>query len=313
MKKIAAFQIDPIESLNFESDTTLLIANEFQVRGYKLFYFSPSDLSFYNNKVYAKGYYFTLYYENNKCKLESDNIEICLEDVAVIFIRQIPPFNNQYLTTTYLIEQLINPIVVNSPKSIREISEKFSILKFPHLIPETIITADKRVGEEFLSKKMDCVVKPLYECGGKNVIKISASNKASIKKMHELFKLYEYLMIQEYLPSVKVSGDKRVLFLDGEIIGAISRKSEKGSFLTNMVVGGIPGKTILTNKELELSREVGEYLKAHKVFLSGIDLIDEKLIEINVTSPTGFTTFKRLNSIDVEKLIVDSIENKLKD
>ncbi len=308
--KSVAFLIDPIENLDFTSDSTLLIANEFQIRGYSLFYFLPQNLIFEKNQLYANGKYIQMDYEGqNITELSSE--KVLLENFDIVFIRQIPPFNQQYLTTTYLIETLKSTLILNDPRSIRDVTEKLSILNFENYIPATMVSSNTNEIKNFIEKHNVAILKPLYDCAGQGVIKIEY-NQNTEKSIEDIVEEQGYVMLQEYLPNIRDFGDKRVMFLYGEVLGVINRKAKQGEFRVNMIVGGKSYKTSLTQKEQKLCNEVGKFLKEKNLFLVGIDIIDEKLIEINVTSPTGLVAIKNLYGTDVGKIIVDKIETKLK-
>lgn len=309
--KFIAFLIDPVESLDFTSDSTLLIANEFQNRDYKLFYFLPQDLIYENNQLYANGEYFQINYGGKNIK-KLEIKKVLLEKFDVIFIRHIPPFNHQYLTVTYLIETLSHTLVLNNPKSIRDVTEKLSILNFKEFIPDTMVSSNIDEIKDFIKKHNVAILKPLYDCSGHGVMKIEYNTQNMQKSIKATVEEQGYVMLQEYLPSISYFGDKRVMFLDGEILGVINRKAKLGEFRVNMLVGGISYKTTLTSKEKKLCEKVGVFLKHNDLFLVGIDIIDEKLIEINVTSPTGLAKIRNLYGIDVGKIIVDKIETRLK-
>lgn len=309
--KSVAFLIDPIENLDFTSDSTLLITNEFQIRGYELFYFLPQSLIFENDKLYANGKYFQIDYEGqNITELNSE--KVLLENFDVVFIRQIPPFNQQYLTTTYLIETLKHTLILNNPKSIRDVTEKLSILNFKDHMPDTMVSSNVNEIKYFIEKHNVVILKPLYDCAGQGVIKIEYNAQNTENAIEAIVEEQGYVMLQEYLPNIRDFGDKRVMFLEGEVLGVINRKAKQGEFRVNMIVGGKSYKTSLTQEEQKLCNEVGKFLKDKNLLLVGIDIIDEKLIEINVTSPTGLVAIKNLYGTDVEKIIVDKIETKLK-
>ena len=309
--KSVAFLIDPIENLDFTSDSTLLISNEFQIRGYKLFYFLPQSLIFENDQLYAKGKYFKIDYEGQNI-IELNSEKVLIENFDIVFIRQIPPFNQQYLTTTYLIETLKRSLILNDPRSIRDVTEKLSILNFKDYIPDTMVSSNTNEIKDFIEKHNVAILKPLYDCAGQGVIKIEYNTQNLEKAIEAIVKEQGYVMLQEYLPNIRDFGDKRVMFLDGEVLGVINRKAKQGEFRVNMIVGGKSYKTSLTIEEQKLCNEVGKFLKDKNLFLVGIDIIDEKLIEINVTSPTGLVAIKNLYGIDVGKIIVDKIETKVK-
>ena len=310
-QKKVALQIDPIEKLDFATDSTMLIASELQNRGYQLFYYLPRNLFFERGGLYAMGSYIELDYSKGTFS-KSEKQKVLLEDFKVIFIRQIPPFNQEYLTTTYMLETLKRPLILNEPQAIRNVAEKLSIVNFPKFIPETMITASNQEIKRFLAQYKIAILKPLYDCGGRGVIKLSHDSNNINEYVQRLLGKYGYVMLQEYLSDVVTLGDKRVLFMDGEIIGVINRKPQPGDFRVNMLMGGRSYSTSLTKKEKDICHYVGKFLKDRNLFLVGIDLIAEKLIEINVTSPTGFVAINKLYKQNIEKIIVDQIEIKIK-
>lgn len=309
--KSVAFIINPIDNLDLSTDSTILIANEFQNRGYDLFYLKPSAIIMKNNNIYAEGYYFQIDYPNKSFfNLKSD--QVLLDNFDVLFIRQNPPFNQEYLTITYVLENLKNTLVINNPKSIRDVTEKLSILNFKDIIPDTIVSSNLVELKNYIDKHSEVILKPLYDCAGQGVIKLEKSNAGLDNILEAQLLKYGYLMVQVYLPNIKIAGDKRVIFVDGEPLGVINRKTEGEEFRVNMVNGGKPYKTSLSSNEKKLCDKVGKFLKEKNLFLVGIDIIDEKLIEINVTSPTGLIAINNLYDERIEKIIVDKIETKLK-
>ena len=311
MSKTVALQIDPLESLNFTTDSTLLIANELQSRGYELFSYSPEDLSFEQGHLHAMGSYIELDYKRKTfAKLESK--KVLLKDFQIIFVRQNPPFDQKYLTATYMLETLRGPTIINDPQAIRNISEKLCIMNFPKLIPDTIVTNNHREIKNFLVRHNVAIAKSLYGFGGADVVKLTRDDKDIDAKINLLLEKYGHLMVQEFLSDVNTLGDKRVMIMEGEVIGAINRMPSPEDFRANLVLGGKAYSTTLTEKEIEICAIVGHFLKSKNLFLAGVDLIAEKLIEINVTSPTGLVAINNLHQQAIEKIIVDKIETKVK-
>lgn len=308
-KKIA-LQIDPIESLNFDLDSTVLIANELQQRGYELFYFEPADLVWQNNSLHAQATAIKLT-PSKYTKLSPSNL-ISLQDFTAIFIRQNPPFNQQYLATTYLLQTLPNCYFMNHPEALRNVPEKFSILNFPEYIPQTMVCHSLQHAQNFIKQKQICVAKSTYGCGGSEVILIDTNNKKTIEELTAMFTKHGFLMLQEFLPEVIKFGDKRVIIIAGKVIGAVQRIPRDGDFRTNNVLGGTSHPTKLTNLETQISTKIATYLNQNNILLAGIDLLNEKLIEINVTSPTCLVSLNQLNNINCEKVIVDHIEKQTK-
>ena len=309
--KSAAFLIDPIENLNLKTDSTLLIANELQNRQYKIFYFLASDLAYEDGRITANGYYFKIDYQNQRI-LTLHKRKILLDDFTILFIRKNPPFDQQYLTITYLLETLKNTLILNHPTSIRNITEKLSIIMFSHYIPITAVYANIQEIKNFILKHQVVIIKPLYNCGGQGVTKILSNDPKLDYSIQSLVKKYQYIMIQKYLPEIVNFGDKRVILINGNILAVINRKVRNGEFKVNMIAGGQSFKSCLTNKEIILCQKVGILLKKENLFLCGIDIIDGHLIEINVTSPTGLVAINSLYKLHVEKIIVDQIETKIK-
>jgi glutathione synthase len=307
MEKIVALQADPIDSLNYETDTSVFLAEELERRGYKVFYYNPSDLSF-DGKLHATGSFVNFTGNTKKFyEIVRENINLDLSKASVVMIRQNPPFDHRYLTNTYLLDHLPkSTIVINNPRAIREFPEKLSALYFPDCIPKTITGGNYHNLKTFYQTMGIAVLKPIYGFGGQEVSLIDSE-----QKFQELVPLYlekfGECILQEYLPSVKTQGDKRVLIAGGEVVGAISRMPQDGNFIANMVAGGKAYATELTKAELDISNKIAKHLFEHGIFLAGIDLIDSKLIEINVTSPTGFKVFSKISGKKTNKLIMDML------
>lgn len=307
--KIIAFQIDPIQALNFKTDSSLLIANEFQNRGYTLFFYSPSEMVLKAEKLFAYGKYVSLDYSQRDITLIKEAV-LDLNDAQLILIRNDPPFNMDYITATYMLEKIKeNVLILNDPVSIRDCPEKISIFDFSKFIPPTIITSDYCEIEKFIKQHGICVVKPLYECGGKDVKILKMLNVELVKNY---LKKYKYVLLQKYLENIKSFGDKRVILVDGKIESAIQRIPQPNDFRANVVIGGKACSTTLTDREKEVCIVVGEKLKEKNIFLAGIDLIDSFLIEINITSPTGLVSVNNIYGVQIEKNIVTQLEEKLK-
>mgnify|MGYP006074584199 CR=1 FL=1 len=310
ISKNIALQIDPLNSLHYDSDSTLLIAKEFQQRGYELYYYEPTELLWQSGKLFAHVTAITI--QRQECKKTAPKTLIPLESFAIILIRQIPPFNQEYLSTTYLLETLKNVFFLNHPQAIRDVAEKLSILHFPQSIPKTIVCNSLEDAEAFARKQQICIAKPLYGCRGSDVIKITMDEPESLGELTGMISKHGFIMMQEFLSKVTADGDKRVIIIDGVITGAIQRMPKKGDFRTNSGLGGTVYKTVLTAKEKIVSEKVALYLKKKNILLAGIDLLEEKLLEINVTSPTCLVALNQLLGLKSEKIIVDHIEKKIK-
>lgn len=309
--KSAAFLINPIESLDLKTDSSLLIAHELQKRKYKVFYFLASDLAYENSKITANGHYFKIDYDSQHI-LTLSKTKVLLDNFDVLFIRQNPPFDQQYLTITYLLETLKNTLILNHPTSIRNITEKLSIINFSNHIPVTAVYGNVQEIKEFILQYKTVIIKPLYDCAGRGVTKVTNTKHNLDYYIKSLVNKYQYIMLQKYLPEVVTFGDKRVILMNGDILAVINRKPQNSSFKVNIAAGGQSFQSYLTNKEIILCQEIGQFLKEENLFLVGIDIINGRLIEINVTSPTGLVALNNLYKLHVEKIIVDQIERKIK-
>ena len=225
--KQVAFLIDPIEKLVLQTDSTILIANEFQSRGYKMFYFSDKNLIYQDHDLYADGYFFEIDYQKKKI-IQLNRIKVLLSTFAILFIRQIPPFNERYITVGYLVESLKNTMVINNPRSVRNFTEKLSILYFENIIPKTVICSNIFEIKNFILENKNIIIKPLYNCGGEGVIQLHSHSKNLDIHIQSILKKYGYVMLQEYLSKIETYGDKRVVFVDGKVVGSINRKAKKG-------------------------------------------------------------------------------------
>ena len=309
-KKFLAIQADPIETININTDTTFLLALEAQKRFSKIYWYETKDLSFIKGKVYAEAKE-VIFFQNKKKYFKILKItKIDLSTVKFILIRQNPPFNMNYITSTLYLEFLANKVkILNNPIAIRNISEKFYSLNFLNFMPPTIFTNNLYLIKKFFLKYKKIVIKPIHGYAGKDILFINKKfNEVNIKKY--LSKI-GHVMVQKFLPKVKF-GDKRVFILNGKVKGAIKRVPAKGSILSNISQGGKANKTILNKKELYLSNFIAKKLKKKDIFFAGIDLVSNYLIgDINITSPTGLPQYKNLTGINLAKNFWDEAE-KLK-
>ena len=309
-KKFLAIQADPIETININTDTTFLLALEAQKRFSKIYWYETKDLSFIKGKVYAEAKE-VIFFQNKKNYFKILKItKIDLSTVKFILIRQNPPFNMNYITSTLYLEFLANKVkILNNPIAIRNISEKFYSLNFLNFMPPTIFTNNLNLIKKFFLKYKKIVIKPIHGYAGKDILFINKKfNEVNIKKY--LSKI-GHVMVQKFLPKVKF-GDKRVFILNGKVKGAIKRVPAKGSILSNISQGGKANKTILNKKELYLSNFIAKKLKKKDIFFAGIDLVSNYLIgDINITSPTGLPQYKNLTGINLAKNFWDEAE-KLK-
>ena len=307
MKKILAIQANALNSINTITDTTLLLAREAQKRSYHIYWYQTKDLKFIKGQVYAEAKK-VVFFENKKkffkiIKTQKFN----LNKAKFILIRQNPPFNMDYITSTLYLEAINNKVkIFNDPVSIRNISEKFYSINFLKYMPATIFTKDLKEIEKFLKKNKKIIIKPIHGYAGKDIFFINKFfNKKKLKKYIDKI---GHVMVQKFLPNVK-KGDKRVFILNGKIKGAIRRIPTKGSILSNISQGGSAIKTSLNKKEIHISRLVAKKLKKNNIFFAGIDLVSNYLIgDINVTSPTGLPQYKNLTGVNLAKNFWDEAE-----
>ena len=299
--KIVAVQGNHPSKLNPKSDTTIFLAIEAQNRKCKIFYYEPKDLSIINDKVVAKGYYVKFSYSNKSFFKIISKQTLDLSTCRYLLIRQDPPFNLEYISTTYILDKIKDKVkIVNNPTSIRNISEKLYSASFQKFMPSTIFTKDINEVNKFFIKNKKIIIKPIHSFSGNDIHLIET--KINTKVILIFIKKHGHIMCQKFLPKIKF-GDKRVFLINGKICGAISRVPKKGSFLSNMSKGAIPIATKLTKTEMKISNLIAKDLKKNNIYFSGIDFIDQRLNgDINVTSPTGLKTFYDLTNINLAKV-----------
>ena len=297
--KIIAIQGNHPSQLNPKTDTTIFLANEIQNKNYKLFYFTPKNLSIINKKVVAKGFFIKFSYTNKNFYKIIKNQKLDLIKCKFILIRQDPPFNLEYISTTFILENIKNKVkIINDPTSIRNISEKLYSAKFLKFMPPTIFTQNISEIKNFFKRYKRVIIKPIHSFGGNDIYLLDKFKFDLIKKF---IKKYDHIMCQKFLPDIR-KGDKRVFIINGKLRGAISRIPKKNSFLSNMSKGAKPIITKLTEKETKISNYIAKDLRQKKIFFAGIDFIGQKLNgDINVTSPTGLKTFYDLSNINLAK------------
>ena len=306
-----ALQMDPIGSVNIEADSTFRIALEAQMRGHSLFFYTPDQLAYREGRVVARGCRIELRPEKGNHVSFGDEAEVDLAEFDVVWLRQDPPFDMGYITTTHLLE-MVHPetLVVNDPFWVRNFPEKLLVLRFPDLTPPTMIARDLATIRSFKAKHGDMILKPLYGNGGAGVFRLDPNDR-NLASLHELFTGFsrEPLIVQKFLPDVS-KGDKRIILVNGEPVGAINRVPAEGETRSNMHVGGRPEKIGLTLRDLEICAAIGPTLRdAGQVFV-GIDVIGDYLTEINVTSPTGIQELERFDGTNTAARIWDVIEAK---
>jgi glutathione synthase len=306
-----AFQMDPIGSVNIEADSTFRIAEEAQARGHSLFYYLPEQLSFQEGRIMARGHELTVRREQGNHADLGPLEEVDLADFDVVWLRQDPPFDMFYITTTHLLERLMpGTLVVNDPFWVRNFPEKLLVLNFPELTPPTAIARDLETIKDFRAKHGDVIVKPLYGNGGAGVFRITPEDR-NLASLHEMFTGFsrEPLIVQKFLPAVS-KGDKRVILVDGEPVGAINRVPAAGETRSNMHVGGRPEKVGLTARDREICAAIGPLLREKGQIFVGIDVIGDWLTEINVTSPTGIQELERFDGGNIAAKIWEAIEGR---
>jgi glutathione synthase len=311
MRLNVAVQMDPIERINIRGDSTFALLLEAQRRAHALSYYTPDRLALADGKVSAAvrplvvrdapGDHFTL----------GEPRVTDLSTFDVVLLRQDPPFDLAYISTTHMLER-IHPktLVVNDPAHVRNAPEKVFVTEFPELMPPTLITRDLDAIKAFRAEHGDIVMKPLYGKGGEAVFRLERED-LNFGSLYDLFAtmLREPWMVQKFLPAVK-DGDKRIILVDGEFAGAVNRVPAPDDLRSNMVRGGVPKATDLTAREREICARLGPALRERGLLFVGIDVIDGFLTEINVTSPTGIRAIKNLGGPDVAALIWDKIEEK---
>ena len=297
--KIVAIQGNHPSKLNPKTDTSIFLANEIQKKKYKVFYYDPKDLSIIDAKVISKGYFIKFNYKDKKFYKIQKKQNLNLIKCKYILIRQDPPFNLEYISTTYILETIKNKVkIINNPTSIRNISEKLYSVKYQKFMPNTIFTQNIKEIKNFFKKNKYVIIKPVHSFGGND---IHLLKKFNLKFIRKLIKKHDHIMCQKYLPKISM-GDKRVFLINGKICGAISRVPKKGSFLSNMSKGAIPKNIKLTKLEKRISKIIAKDLKKEQIFFAGIDFIDQKLNgDINVTSPTGLKTLFDISKINLAK------------
>ena len=300
INKIIAIQGNHPTKLNPATDTSVFLANEIQKKKYKIFYYEPKNLSIVNSEVIAEGFFIKFNYNNKIFFKILKKQKLNLKKCKVILIRQDPPFNLEYITTTYILDTIKKKVrIINDPTSIRNISEKLYSLKFLKYMPNTIFSQNIREIKKFFKTHKKIIIKPIHSYSGNDINLIT---KFNLKLITKLIKKHNFIMCQKYLSNI-YKGDKRVFLINGKVRGAISRIPKKGSFLSNMSKGAKAVNVKLTQTEIKISKSVAKQLKKEKIFFAGIDFIDHKLNgDINITSPTGLKTLYDLSKNNLAKI-----------
>ena len=299
INKIIAIQGNHPSKLNPLTDTSIFLANEIQKKDYKIFYYEPKYLSILNSEVIADGFFIKFDYSKKKFFKILKKKRLNLKECKFILIRQDPPFNLEYISSTYILDSIKNKVkIINNPTSIRNISEKLYSSKYQKFMPSTIFTQNINEIKNFFKKHKKIIIKPIHSFGGNDIHLLS---KFELKLINKFIKKHNYIMCQKYLSKIN-KGDKRVFLINGKVCGAISRVPKKGSFLSNLSKGAKAVTVKLTNKEIKISKLIAKQLKNEKIFFAGIDFIDQKLNgDVNVTSPTGLKTLYDLSKINLAK------------
>ena len=300
ISKIIAVQGNHPSSLNPITDTSIFLANEIQNKKYKVFYYDPKNLSVLNSKVVAKGFFIKFDYTKTKFFQIIKKQTLELAKCKFILIRQDPPFNLEYISTTYILDSIKNKVkIINNPTSIRNVSEKLYSAKYQRFMPSTIFTQDLSEIKDFIKKHKKIIIKPIHSYSGNDIHLLKSFN---LKLINAFIKKHNHIMCQKFLSKI-IKGDKRVFIINGKVCGAISRVPKKGSFLSNMSKGAKPINIELTNREKEISKLIARDLKKENIYFAGIDFIDQKINgDINVTSPTGLKTLYDLSGINLAKI-----------
>jgi glutathione synthase len=307
-----AVQMDPIETVKIDADSTFALMLEAQRRGHQLWHYEVRDMALRGQRLTARANPVVLRRELGNHFTFGATEVLDLGTMDVILMRQDPPFDMAYISATHMLEH-IHPktLVVNDPAAVRNAPEKLLVTHFPELMPPTLITWDRAAIAEFRQEFRDIIVKPLFGNGGIGVFRLKEDdeNFGSILDSH-FSRSTEPLMIQRYEPAVRL-GDKRIILVDGEPMGAVNRVPASGDARSNMHVGGRPEKSTLTSRERDICAAIGPYLRERGLLFVGIDVIGDYLTEINVTSPTGLQEITRFDGIKIEETVWAKIEAKV--
>src|SRR5436853_1641499 len=305
-----AIQMDPIDTINIDADSTFALALEAQARGHALYHYLPQALTLRDGRLYARGRPLEVFRRQGNHHRFGEFEEIDLAGVDVVLMRQDPPFDMAYITATHLLELLPEdgPLVVNDPASVRNAPEKLFVLRFKELMPPTLLTLDKEEIRAFWQEHGDIILKPLFGNGGAGVFRLRPGDE-NLNSLLELYALVhrEPVMVQRYLPEAR-KGRKRIILVEGEPGGAVMRVPPEGEARANLHVGGRAVRSELTPRDREICAAIGPSLREQGLGFVGIDVIGDYMTEINVTSPTGIQEIARLDGVDLAPKIWDAIE-----
>lgn len=303
-------QMDPIDTINIDADSTFALALEAQARGHALYHYLPQALTLRDGRLYARGRPLEVFRRHGNHHRFGDLEELDLAGFDIVLMRQDPPFDMAYITATHLLELLPDdgPLVVNDAASVRNAPEKLYVLHFKELMPPTLLTLDPNEIRAFWQEHGEIVLKPLFGNGGAGVFHLRPGDD-NLNSLLEMYALVhrEPVMVQRYLPEVR-QGDKRIILVEGEPKGAVLRVPPEGEARANLHVGGRAVKTELTPREREICAAIGPSLRQQGLVFVGIDVIGDYMTEINVTSPTGIQEIARLDGVDLSRDIWDAVE-----
>lgn len=312
MGRCFLFLMDPVETIDIDGDSTFVLMLEAQARGHEVLYAHPRLLRQHRDVPWIRAQPIELRREKGNHFTLGEAREVRLADCDAVFMRKDPPFDGNFLTQTYILDRVdrSKTVMVNDPQGIRDFNEKLSALRWPELMPETMVAADRASLKKFIEEHGEAVVKPLDGAGGAGIVHLKAGDK-NIGSILDMLTLEgkRHIEAQAYLRDV-VKGDKRVILLDGEPIGAINRIPAADDIRANMHVGGRAEKVGLTKRDEEIAASLGPELKKRGLLFVGIDVIDGHLTEVNVTSPTGLQEANRFDGVKLEALIIDAVEAK---
>lgn len=308
-----AIQMDPLEHVNIDGDTTFALAETAQARGMEIFVYQPQDMSLEGKRVTARVRPAKVQRVPGQPGVFGDAVTLDLaKDVDVVLMRQDPPFDLSYITACHMLELITGEtLVLNDPAGVRSSPEKILPLMFPELMPPTLISRDPEAIDDFRARHKDIIVKPIYGHGGAGVFRLKEED-SNLASLLELFfsKSREPVMVQAFLPAVS-EGDKRIMLVDGKAVGALNRRPKSGQVRSNLVVGGTAEKSDLSDADKRICEAIGPELRKRGLVLTGIDVIGGRLTEINVTSPTGVQAIRKLSGIDIPAIFWDSVQERL--